>query len=162
MKSFSTTILKLGVNPYVGVPERILRELFKQAGKAKGPLPVKGILNGKEFKQTVVKYQGAWRLYFNTSMRRDAGIDVGDIAKVEIEFDPAPRTVPMHAMLDRALSKNEEAKIAFGKLPPSRQKEILRYLNFLKTEESVERIVEKVIRQLVGKRTKGLNFEDPR
>ncbi|MGA9408044.1 MAG: hypothetical protein WBW71_13005 [Bacteroidota bacterium] len=40
--------------------------------------------------------------------------------------------------------------------------EILRYLNFLKTEESVERIVEKVIRQLVGKRTKGLNFVDPR
>jgi uncharacterized protein YdeI (YjbR/CyaY-like superfamily) len=54
--------------------------------------------------------------------------------------------------------KDKEAKIVFEKLSPSRQKEILRYLGFLKTEESVARTVEKVLRQLVGKKTKGLNF----
>ena len=158
MDSFSAKILKLGINPYVSVPEKILRELFKKAGRRKGPLPVRGILNGNKFKQTVVKYQGAWRLYLNTPMRRSAGIDVGDAARIKIEFDPEPRITPMHPMLGRALMQNKEAKTAFKKLPPSRQKEILRYLGFLKTEESAKRIVEKVLRQLIGKKTKGLNF----
>ena len=158
MRSFSSKILKLGVNPYVSIPEKVLYVLFRNAGKTKGPLPVRGILNGNKFIQTIVKYQGAWRLYLNTPMRRGAGIDVGDLARVKIEFDPEPRIVPMHPMLSRALADNREAKTAFKKLPPFRQKEILRYLGFLKTEESVARIVEKAMRQLIGKKTKGLNF----
>jgi len=162
MKSFSAKVLKLGINPYVGIPEEILHELFRKADRSKGPLPVRGTLNGKKFKQTVVKYRGAWRLYLNTPMRRNAGIDVGDRAEVKIEFDADPRRVPMHPMLARALAKNKEAKIVFGKLSPSRQKEILRYIGFLKREESVKRIVEKVMRQLTGKSTKGLNFVNPR
>ncbi len=158
MKSFSAKILKLGINPYVGIPEKILVWLFEKAGRSKGPLSVRGKLNSKEFKQTLVKYEGAWRLYLNTPMRRSAAIDVGDQARVEIEFDPVPRRVPMHPALRLALSKHKDAKTAFNKLPPYRQKEILRYLNFLKTEESVKRIVAIVIRQLIGKKTEGLNF----
>jgi len=162
MNSYSAKILKIGVNPYVVVPETVLRALFKASGKTSGPIPVRGTLNGKQFKQTLVKYQGAWRLYFNTSMRRAAGIDVGDVARVKIEFDPEPRTVPMHPMLGRALAVNKEAKAVFELLPPSRQKEILRYLGSLKTEESTQRIVAMVMRQLVGKKTKGLNFVERR
>ncbi len=151
MKSFSATIFKLGINPCVDVPEKIMNELFKASGRTKGPIPVRGKLNGKEFTQTVVRYQGAWRLYLNTQMRLDAGIDVGDEAQVELEFDPEPRVVPMHPTLSRALAKNSEAKTAFEKLRPSHQKEILRYLNSLKSKESAARNVEKVIRQLLGK-----------
>jgi len=158
MNSYSAKILMLGINPYVDVPEKVLRVLFRKAGRTKGPLPVRGTLNGNKFKQTVVKYQGAWRLYLNTPMRRGAGIDVGDLARITIEFDFEPRTVSMHPMLKRALAGDRKAKAAFEKLPPSRQKEILRYLGFLKTEESRKRIVEKVMRQLVGKKTKGLNL----
>jgi hypothetical protein len=158
VKSFSAKIPKLGINPYVAIPEKILHDLFGQAGKTKGPLPVGGKLNGNKFKQTIVKYQGAWRLYLNTPMRRGAGIDVGNLARVKIEFDPEPRIVPMHPMLSRALADNREAKTAFKKLPPFRQKEILRYLGFLKTEESAKRIVEKVMQQRIGRKTKGLNF----
>ena len=157
MKSFSRRIFKLGINPCVDVPDRILNELFRESGKTKGPLPVQGKLNGKGFRQTVVRYQGAWRLYLNTQMRRDAGIDVGDDARVEIEFDPEPRIVPMHPKLGRALTKNKAAKMAFEKLPPSHQKEILRYFNSIKTEESAVRNIEKVIRHLIGERPRGPN-----
>jgi len=59
MKSFSAEILKFGINPYVDIPEKILHDLFRQSGRTKGPLPVRGILNGNKFKQTIVKYQGA-------------------------------------------------------------------------------------------------------
>jgi len=141
----------------VGVPVDILNILFKQAGKTKGPIPVRGTLNGKRFKQTLVKYQGAWRLYLNTQMRQDAGIDVGDDATVDLEFDPEPRIVPIHPKFARALLKNKEGKAAFEKLAPSRQREILRYLNSMKTEESLVRNIEKVVQYLSGERPKGLS-----
>lgn len=157
MESFTAKILIIGINPYVGLPENVLNSLFKQAGKTKGPIPVRGTLNGKRFTQTLVKYQGAWRLYLNTQMRQDAGIDVGDDATVEIEFDPEPRIVPVHPKFAHALAKNKEAKAAFEKLAPSRQKEILRYLNSMKTEESLVRNIEKVIQYLSGKKPAGLS-----
>ena len=157
MESFTAKILKIGINPYVGLPEDVLNTLFKQADKNKGPIPVRGTLDGKRFRQTLVKYQGAWRLYLNTPMRQDAGIDVGDDAKVEIEFDPEPRIVPIHPKFARALSRNKEAKAAFEQLAPSRQREILRYLNSMKTDESLVRNIEKLIQHLLGQKPKGLS-----
>ena len=157
MEKFTAKILKIGINPYVGLPEDVLNILFKQADKNKGPIPVRGTLDGKRFKQTLVKYQGAWRLYLDNPMRQDAGIDVGDDAKVEIEFDPEPRIVPIHPKFARALSRNKEAKAAFEQLAPSRQREILRYLNSMKTDEALVRNIEKVIPHLLGQKPKGLS-----
>jgi hypothetical protein len=157
MESFTAKIQIIGINPYVSLPEDVLNAVFEQPGKSKGPIPVRGTLNGKKFKQTLVKYQGAWRSYLNTPMRQDAGMDVGDHANVELEFDPEPRTVPMHPKFARALSKNKDAKAAFEKFTPSRQKEIFRYLNSMKTDESLVRNVEKVMQYLLGKKPKGLS-----
>jgi len=36
MKSFSAIISKIGINPYVRIPENVLSGLFKQADKKKG------------------------------------------------------------------------------------------------------------------------------
>jgi uncharacterized protein YdeI (YjbR/CyaY-like superfamily) len=148
MKSFSAKILIIGINPYVYLPETVLKALFEQAGREKGPIPVKGKMNGKKFKQTVVKYQGTWRLYLNTAMREAAGVEVGDIAQIEIDFDSGPRTIKMNPKLEEALSKNKKAKQLYEKLPPSHRKDILQYLNSLKTPESVEKNVKKVLAML--------------
>jgi len=55
MKSFFEKIAQIGINPYTHVPEDILDDLFRQAGKTKSPIPVRGTINGKRFKQTLVK-----------------------------------------------------------------------------------------------------------
>lgn len=148
---FSSRIFKIGINPVVNVPARVLKELFKRAGKTRGPIPIKGKLNGKPFTQTVVKFQGAWRLYLNTPMREAAGIDEGDMAHFEIDFDAKPRITPMHPRLKELLSKNKKLKEVFDKFPPYRQKEISRYLNSLKSEESVKKNMKRVIKHLSGK-----------
>lgn len=145
--SFSAKVYKLGINPCVDVPHDVLSKLQKQAGKTRGPISVRGKINGMEFRQTVVKYQGAWKLYLNTYMRQDAKVDVGDNVKIELEFDPNPRIVPVPDTLARALNKNKTAKAAWDKLPPSHRKEILSYLNSLKSKEALERNVQKVIRE---------------
>ncbi|HKR06892.1 MAG TPA: YdeI/OmpD-associated family protein [Bacteroidia bacterium] len=151
MKKFSARIFIIGINPYVFVPVPVLKWLFDKAGKSKGPVPIKVRLNKKEFIQTLVKYQGAWRLYLNTPMREAAGIDVGDMAKVEIDFDPKPRVIPMNPELKNAFAQNKKAKEVFDKLSPYRQKEIVRYINSLKTDESVKKNIDKVIQHLKGK-----------
>jgi hypothetical protein len=151
MQHFSAKIQKIGINPYMLLPATVLKALFAQAGADKGAIAVKGTLNGHPFIQHLVKYSGKWRLYLNTPMRVAAGIDVGDHCEVSIEFDPAPRVTGMHEALKKALAKNKKATAVFEKLPASYQKEIMRYINNLKTSASVERNVEKAIAHLLGK-----------
>ena len=150
---FRSVIFKIGINPVVDPPDGVLQTVFKQAGKTKGPIAVCGRLNGEDFVQTLVKYQGAWRLYINAQMLRDSGLKVGETANIEIRFDPVPREVSMPAKLKAALRRDEEAKKAFAALPPSRQKEIFRYINSLRTDESIVRNVEKILRQMKGDET---------
>ena len=151
MDSFSAKIDKIGVNPYVLLPAEVLTNIYKQAGKDKGPIAIKGTLNGHAFIQTLVKFSGKWRLYLNMPMRKAAGIDVGDMAHFKIEFDAKTRIIPMHPKLEAALKQNKEAKRAFDAFPPYKQKEVVRYISFLKSEESIDRNVKRAISFLLGK-----------
>jgi hypothetical protein len=151
MQSFSAKIFIIGVNPYVLLPANVLKAIFTEAGKEKGPIQVCGTLDGNKYVQTLVKYQGKWRLYLNTPMRKAAGKDVGDVIDVKIKFDPKPRLVKMHPKLKLALQKDKIAKKVFDALPPSRQKEIVRYIGFLKSEESVNKNISRAMNFLQGK-----------
>jgi len=151
MKSFSARIFKIGVNPYVFLPKDILRSLFDEAGKEKGHIPVRITINKQSFDQTLVKYSGKWRLYLNTPMRRLAQKDTGDVINIKIEYDPKDRTEPLHPEWEKALRKSKKAKEVFEKLSPSRQKEISRYLNHLKTKESLTKNIKRAIGFLQGK-----------
>jgi Bacteriocin-protection, YdeI or OmpD-Associated/Domain of unknown function (DUF1905) len=158
MKAFSARIFIISkINPVVDVPGEVLEYLFQKAGRRTGAMPVKGKLNGAKFTHNVVKYEGAWRLYLNGPMRAAAGIDTGDVAELEIGYDPAPRTEPIPELLEKALKKNKTARLEFETLSPSRQKEIKRYLNSMKTEESRARNVAKVIKHLTGEPTDKLH-----
>lgn len=151
MKRFKARIEIIGVNPYVLLPPGLLQDLLLQAGKEKGPVPVQLLINKKAFTQTLVKYAGEWRLYLNTPMRKVADKEVGDEIEIALALDTQERTTPMHPALQKALNKNKSAKEKFDSLPPSRQKEIARYINNLKSEESVARNVERAIGFLLGK-----------
>ena len=151
MKTFSAIIFKIGINPYVSVPQAILKNIFAEAGKDKGHIPVILTINKERFIQHLVRYSGKWRLYLNGPMRKTAGKDVGDMIEIGIEYDPADRATPIHSKVKSALQKSKAANDIFKSLPPSRQKEIARYINSLKTEESIERNVKKAIQFLLGK-----------
>lgn len=151
MITFSAKIFIIGINPYVLLPAAALKEIFRQAGKDKGAIPVRGTIDGHPFIQHLVKYSGKWRLYLNTPVRKAAGKDVGDTAVFGLEFDPQPRITEMPPQLQAALDKNKKAKAAFEQLSPSYKKEIMRYINNLKSEESIKRNVEKAINHLLGK-----------
>jgi hypothetical protein len=150
MIKFRAKIEIIGVNPFVFLPDRVLQEVFMQAGKSKGKIPVTMKIDGHEFVQTLIKWSGSWRLYLNTPMRKAAQKEVGDVANFEIAYDPIVRTVPMHPKFEKALRENKKAKKVFDSLRPSLQLEINRYFSFLKTESSVDRNVAKAIQFLLG------------
>lgn len=150
MLSFKAKIQIIGINPYVLLSASILKDIFRQAGKDKGTIPVRGLLDKHPYIQTLVKYSGAWRLYLNGPMRKAAGKDVGDVVTVSIEYDPVERTIPLHPKLIAALNANKKAKKVFEKLSPSLQKEIARYISFLKSEESVDKNVKRAVQFLLG------------
>ena len=141
----------IGANPFVSVPEEILLQLFIDAEKNKGAIPICGMVNGKAYRQTLVKYSGDWRLYVNTTMLKDSPKRIGEQLEVSVAFDPSDRTLTPNPKLVKALEENPEAKAVFDGLRPSLQLEIVRYINHLKTEESVDRNVVKAIGFLLGK-----------
>jgi hypothetical protein len=148
VKVFSAVIYKLGINPVVDPPDEVLAHIFNAAGREKGPIPVCGKINGAEFMQTLVKYAGAWRLYVNGKMLNDSGLTVGDTANIEIAFDPQQRETPVPPQFKSALESDAGAFQAFEKLTPSRKKEILRYLGNLKTQEALNRNIDRILHQL--------------
>lgn len=123
---------------------------MQEAGKEKGPIPIKGLINKNPYRQTLVKYTGHWRLYINTIMLKDSPKRIGETVSISIAFDPDDRKLKMHPGLEKALSKNKTAKENFKKLPASRQQEIIRYISNLKTAESVERNITRAINFLSG------------
>ncbi|WP_136668122.1 YdeI/OmpD-associated family protein [Flavobacterium sp. H122] len=150
MHHFKAELNIIGINPFVFVPEEILNEIFKAFGKNKGQIPVCGSVNGKSYKQTLVKFSGDWRLYINTVMLSKSPQRIGEIIEVTIAFDTENRSLTLHPKLTVALEKNKEAKNVFDSLPPYKQKEIIRYIGALKKEESIAENVKKAINFLLG------------
>ena len=134
---FAAQLQIIGVNPFVFVPESILAALFEQAGKDRGPIPIRGTLNGQAYRQTLVRYSGAWRLYVNLTMLENSPKRIGETVEIWVEFDPDDRTIDPHPKLLEALEKNPAARAVFEGLSPSLRLEIVRYISRLKSEETV-------------------------
>ncbi|WP_029293569.1 YdeI/OmpD-associated family protein [Chryseobacterium hispalense] len=147
---FIARIEIIGINPFVFLPEDVLNDLFQASGKCKSPIPVKGTVNGKPFRQNLMKYAGEWRLYINLTMLKNSPKRVGEMIEVSVEFDDADRTVTIHSELDKAIREDPEIVKNFENLIPSRKLELIRYINNLKTEAAIQKNIEKIIRHLKG------------
>ena len=139
-KSFREIIRIIGINPYVSVPAAVSRSF-----SIRGNIPVRAKIDGHFFPATLVPVGGGrHRLYLHGGMRKKAKAEVGDRVAVDLTYDPRSRMPPIPKALAKFL-KTTEYKKAWNGLTPSRRKEILRYLGFLKSEISLKRNVEKVL-----------------
>jgi hypothetical protein len=156
--TFSETISIINGNPYVRPPDDVLNEIFEQAGRDTSPIPIKGTINGAAFHQSLVRYMGDWRLYVNIWMATAAKLEfsksvtevVGQQVEFAITFDPSPPTYEMSPFLEKALKDHPRTWKAWGELTPGRQKEVLRYFSFLKSDEARERNLERLLKVLGG------------
>ena len=99
---------------------------------------------------------GSFYLYLHGRVRAASGTRVGDLATIELEFDPnyasGPAAVP--EWFRAALKRRPKALRAWTDLIPSRQKEIIRYLAQLKSAEARKRNLAGAVSVLGGKKTR--------
>ncbi|ASW73294.1 hypothetical protein IQ37_03845 [Chryseobacterium piperi] len=147
---FTARLEIIGINPFIFIPGEVLQEIFETSGKDKSPIPVKGTVNGLKYQQNLMKYVGEWRLYVNLTMLKNSPKRIGELLEVSIEYDNSDRSIPIHPKLDQAIRENPVTLHNFENLIPSRRLELVRYINNLKTEESIQRNIDKIIRHLKG------------
>ncbi|MCI0432887.1 MAG: YdeI/OmpD-associated family protein [Gemmatimonadetes bacterium] len=176
--TFAAVIDLAGINPYVTVPAGIVAALGggakipvhvkakASAGRPRSreqrsPTARPGVKNadklkaigrlaaGEWFRTTLVRHASAMRLYLDQWMRDAAGVGVGDRVRITVKPDPGSRMPDVPYALQQTLDENPKAKSAWAALTPSRRKEILSYLNFLKGEDALARNVRKVVAQLL-------------
>lgn len=188
-ESFTAEVKLAGINPYVDVPEHIVK-VFGRASKtavlvkiaATDPVKMKAsarlvnhrfekdaarlrtigrLASGDWFRTTLVPArQNPTRLYLDRWMRETAGVGVGDSVRVTLTLDHRSREIPIPDRLREMLAVNPKARSAWEALRPSRRREILTYLNFLKTPEALERNIHRTIANLLKQpeRNKGSEY----
>jgi len=144
---FQAQIYQTGINWCVDVPVEITVQLQSK----KGYIKIKGEINGFAFTQTLVPVKNApYRLFVNGIMMKGGKTALGEVADFSIEQDleAETREYPVPAALSEALSQHNLTDVLHS-LKPHHKKEILKYFSFIKTETTLQKNIDKLIRQLM-------------
>jgi hypothetical protein len=147
--TFKAKIYKVGINPCVKVPHSITDKMTPE----KGYIRISGKIESYDFTQTLVPVKNeGYRLYVNGPMLKGGDVKVGDTAKFSIaqNFTRKTQAYKMPKEFKKELDDNGLYQ-AFQQLTAARQKDVLKYLSALKSEEALTRNIAKVIRQLKEK-----------
>ena len=146
---FKAEIYKTGINFCVDVPKNITSEMTA----TKGYISIKGTVNKYQFKKSLVPVKnGLYRLFVNIPTLKGANTAVGRSADFEIEqdFNVVKKVYPVPQTLTEQLKKRKLFE-DFNNLSESRKKDILKYLSFIKTEETLQKNIGKLLSQLENK-----------
>lgn len=146
---FEAEIYKIGINWCVDVPKEVTEKMIVKKGRIK----IKGKINGFVFKKTLMPVKNAThRLFVNQTMMKGGKTALGEIVNFEIEQDTEDSTkeYPIPNLLNKQLIENQ-LTADFEKLTISRKREILKYLNYIRTEETLLKNITKLITQLKNK-----------
>jgi hypothetical protein len=146
---FKAKIYPTGINWAVDVPSRISKKMMP----TKGYIKIKGYINDFKFIQTLVPVKNSpYRLFVNKIMMDGGKTALGQVALFSIEQDDRAeiKAYPPSKMLIAELRKHRLTK-AFNALTPSRKKDVLKYLSFIKTEATLKKNIDKLINQLQNK-----------
>ena len=82
----------------------------------KGQLKVRGTINGKPYRSSAMpEGDGSHFLVVNKALRDAVGVTQGDVVRVEMEPDGAPRPLDLPDDLRQALAANDGAPALFDK-----------------------------------------------
>lgn len=152
--TFTATIKKRGINPYVSVSAELAAQLKENWRK---PLPVLVQVNTKPEPAWRINMMpagdGSFYLYLSGEVLKVSNTQVGSVVEIALQFDanykPGPAD-PMPDWFSEALEQNRVARQRWDELTPSLQKEILRYMARLKSVEAQSRNTQLAIHVLSG------------
>lgn len=144
MPTFHTTLLQMGNNVGIEVPEEIVSGFG--AGKR---VPVSVTLHDYTYSSTIAVMGGRYLIPVSAAHRAAAGVAGGEEHDVSLEHDSGPREVDVPAGLAAALV-DAGVRDAFDRLAYSRRKEHARSVADAKLPETRKRRVTKIVEQLGG------------
>lgn len=141
--NFDTTILQLGNNTGINVPDEVVEKL----GAGKKP-PVIVTVNDYTYRNTIAVMGGKFMIGVSADIRSKTGIKGGDKVKVILELDTKPRKVEVPTDFLQLLDGNPKAKQFFETLSYSNKQRYVLPIGQAKTEETRQRRMEKAILDL--------------
>ena len=134
----------VGTWTYLDIPAEVSAEFG-----AKGQFRVKGSINGHPYR-TSARPHGNGRHYIvvNKSIRDAVGVAAGDMVRVLLELDTAPRTVEVPADFKRAMAADRTYSQLFNELSYSRQKEFVNWIESAKRDETREKRIAQSLEML--------------
>ena len=151
---FGAIIRIHNANPYILISAARAQSL--RPGWRK-PMPVTVRINGMPEKAWPINMMpigdGSFYLYLHGHVRKSSRTQVGDRVRVEVAFDADYKTgpQPMPSWFKKALRAAPQAHKAYAALAPSRQKELVRYLARLVSQEAKDRNLALALEVLSGK-----------
>lgn len=115
------------------MPDEVGRALEKESGKRKH-IPVVAIANGRSARTTLTPAGGGrYRLQFNSTLRKAARADVGDLVGVELRLDRQSRALPVPEEISEALKSHPKARRAFAQMGPGTRRQVILYFDKAKS-----------------------------
>lgn len=140
---FKTTILQIGNNTGIEVPETAVDKL------ASGKRPaVKVTLNGFTYRSTIAVMGGKFLIPLSAERRSKANVKGGDKLEITLELDTAPREVELHDEFRKALDKDNKAKAFFESLSYSAKNGYALPIMQAKGDDTRSRRIEKALSDL--------------
>lgn len=145
MSTFTTTLLQLGNNVGIEIPDAVVAEL---GGKR---VPVVVTLDGGySYRSTTAVMGGKNLVGLNAAHRAASGAAGGQVVEVTIVRDDAPREVEVPEALAAALAADPVAAAAWERLAYSHRKEHARAVAEAKSDDTRARRVAKAVSMLRG------------
>ena len=141
--SFETTILQIGNNTGICVPDEVVEKL----GAGKRP-PVNVTVNNYTYRNTIAVMGGKFMIGVSADIRSKTGIKGGDKVKVTLEHDTKPRQAEVPADFQKLLNENPKANQFFDELSYSNKQRYVLPIRQAKTEETRQKRMEKFIIEL--------------
>jgi hypothetical protein len=147
MQNFISTIYKEGVNYLIEVPKEI-GLTFKRSGY----IPVRGKIQGKFFKSTMVNRRNQkFVLFLNADIRLTTSLNEYDVVKVSLEFDPEPRDIAIPEDVELLMSEKRIVYSTFLNMSAAHRNEILKFILEAKKPESRLRRINKMIDHILSR-----------
>jgi hypothetical protein len=138
--SFNTTILQIGNNTGICVPDEVVADL----GEGKKP-PVSVTVDDYTYRSTIAVMGGKFMIGVSAAIRKETGIKGGDKVKVTLALDTKPREAEVPADFQQLLNKAPKAKQFFESLSYSGKQRYVLQIGLAKTPETRQRRMEKFI-----------------
>ncbi|MGA8143113.1 MAG: YdeI/OmpD-associated family protein [Candidatus Acidiferrales bacterium] len=151
-KRFLATIYKIWMLRYVDVPEDVGIALAmeyasssakKSRGKSALPkhIPVVATSNHRSTRTTLVPAgAGRYRLQVNSTLRKAARADVGEVIGISLKLDLATRELPVPPELEAALKSRPRLKKEFDRLTVAGRMQFLRWFSAKSPEVRKKRL----------------------